>query len=410
MEEGNVVRLACLGLLLCSACGARAQRQDSECQDASAWRDSRGSPEVFQVDSETALLDWGGLWTDLRWEGCVERVVVVVKGGGRDEEEELEVGEEGLEARNMTVSVDPCAEARFAVKVFFLSSDVEEVTSFKSKIGFKTFKPPRAKATASEKATVVRGGGGGGGGGEAKIDLTTADVKVAFNDVVEDPACRRVIAAELRVRKIREEEEEKEEEEGGVWTVARTMTGFRRRLEETVTGLDDLCAGYEVALALLGAERGASAVVTLGSVAPPAPERMGQAWESGFRWGREELEVPRGLEVRNATEGSISVEWEENGAEEGGGGGDSACSSGYLVELKDENGNKVRILPSFSPLLISKRLIFNCGTQYGMIEKQNTIRGHRRFPTPYRKGRRRWRTGRRRRPLSKASIPAGSTP
>ncbi len=371
MEEGNVVRLACLGLLLCSACGARAQ-QDSECQDASAWRDSRGSPEVFQVDSETALLDWGGLWTDLRWEGCVERVAVVVKGGGRDEEEELEVGEEGLEARNMTVSVEPCVEARFAVKVF-LSSDVEEVTSFKSKIGFKTFKPPRAKATASEKATVVRGGGGGGGGGEAKIDLTTADVKVAFNDVVEDPACRRVIAAELRVRKIREEEEE--EEEGGVWTVARTMTGFRRRLEETVTGLDDLCAGYEVALALLGAERGASAVVTLGSVAPPAPERMGQAWESGFRWGREELEAPRGLEVRNATEGSISVEWEEK-EEEDGGGGDSACYSGFLVELKDENGNKVCILPSFF-LGFSKRLFFNYGIQYGMIEKQNTIRGHR---------------------------------
>ncbi len=217
----------------------------SSCSSLSDWKGARGSPEVRQVDSRTALLDWSELWSARKWAGCVRSVRLVVMQAGR-EEVEMEV-ESPETSRNMTVGVEPCQETRFLVKVV-LSGGGGEVSSFRSRHGFKTHLAPMAKPTEALRGAAVVRGARPPGDGDGPIDLTTAEVKVSFGQVVEDPGCRKVVAAELRFRKVQEENED------GVWTVAKTISKFRRRLEETLTGLDDLCSDYEVALELTGTE------------------------------------------------------------------------------------------------------------------------------------------------------------
>ncbi len=297
-----------------------------QCGALSDWEDSRGSsPKVRQVDSRTALLDWSQLWTTARWRGCVESAAVVItaKGGRRREEVEVDRPEE---RRNLTVAVTPCEETRFLVRVRL--STGEEVDSFRSAHGFKTHLPPRAKTAAADAAVVTRGGGGkeGGGGGGSVIDLTTAEVMVAFSDVVDDPACRRVVATELRFRRAGET----------TWTVAKTLASPFRRLEERLEGLADLCSDYEVALELVGTEGTGGTLARLASLEAPGAERMREAWESGFRW--EAGAAPGAIRVVGRSDRRLEVEWDPPPAP----ALLPSCATGYVAVLRDEKGRRDR--------------------------------------------------------------------
>ncbi len=294
----------------------------AECDPVKEWMESRSSPQVKQLDSTRVLLDWSQLWTERSWEGgCVESATIVVAAQQGDK---VQVPvQDPHSSRNATLTVTPCQVTRFSLKLAL--SGGEEVSSFRTERGFKTFLAPKAKEDLSEGA-VVRGGTSQ----SAKVsDLTTAAVRISFADVVEDPACRRVVATELRFKKKIDVDgvaDGSDEGAGGVWTVAKTMSAFRQ-LDEIVPGLDDLCSAYDIALELVGTPGTGGALVRLAGLEAPTKEEMAEAYETGFRW---RMQRPRELRVVNRSEDSVAVTWR---------GPEYACMSGFIVRLLDSGGD-----------------------------------------------------------------------
>lgn len=264
-----------------------------DCPTLEELSDQRIVPEITQVDSEHALVEWSGLWDEMDWTNCLSSAAILING---EEEQALE----DLNGRNQTVKVEPCEETTAEIKVT-LSETGEEALSFRSKKGFKTYKSPLTKEeTAIEFSHHVDDKG--------VIVLTKADVRVKFNELVYDPSCRRVFSSELRFRRDGDE----------IWTVVKTFEVFRT-LDETIEGFDDLCSGYEVVLQLMGAPGTEDMQVPLGTLEAVSPELMKEAYESGFRY---QPPKPSDLTLSSSTDTEAQFSWSK-----------PVCSSGYIATL-----------------------------------------------------------------------------
>ena len=96
-----------------------------------------------------------------------------------------------LAARSIEVAVNPCEETRFKV-LALTKAERTEVESSKTKNGFKTFQAPKAKERITQVSYEYHVDS------DNVVDLTKVDLKLNFEDVVEDPSCKRVNGAELR--------------------------------------------------------------------------------------------------------------------------------------------------------------------------------------------------------------------
>ena len=195
-------------------------------QDLKDQKDRNHAPVAEQVDSDTVRLHWDKVWPDVDFDQCFTKVWVTVGGT-----EKVTIA--NLTRRSMTLPVTPCEEVRFDLTAL-LGSTGEEITSSRSQRRFKTFMPPLAKET--QGSTFVE---------RLENDPTTLSVQAAFDDLAENRACRKVISSELRYRKLWTSHDDLDYD-GDVWSVVKTMEISRRGMDETVTGLDDLCASYEV--------------------------------------------------------------------------------------------------------------------------------------------------------------------
>ena len=207
------IKIAVIALLFLVEYGV-----SQNCPTASDLEDS-SVPKVSQIDSSTIQVDWSDLWTQVDWTGCFSEVEIVV-----NDIESLIV--EDIESQTANISATPCEETRVKIQAT-LSETGENVTSFGSDLDFKTFKSPQAKNLSQlELEHHVEQSG--------TIDLTSVDLKVSFQDLVEEPGtetkrkllklnnysfaisgCRKVVGAELRYRKTRDDLFENED----VWTV-----------------------------------------------------------------------------------------------------------------------------------------------------------------------------------------------
>ena len=73
-----------------------------------------------------------------------------------------------------------------------MKAEKTEVVSQKSKSGFKTFEAPKAKENLTNVTHEYHVDS------DNVVDLTRLDLRLSFEDVVEDPSCHKVNGAELR--------------------------------------------------------------------------------------------------------------------------------------------------------------------------------------------------------------------
>ena len=51
-----------------------------ECPSAEDLIDQRTVPNIRQVGSDEALVEWANLWDEMEWQECVDSAVVIVNG------------------------------------------------------------------------------------------------------------------------------------------------------------------------------------------------------------------------------------------------------------------------------------------------------------------------------------------
>jgi len=287
----------------------------SVCPTKDEMEAAGGFPRAKQVASEAAFVEWSDLWPQVDWAECFERTTLVVRQEGR---EMREVTLDDVEARNMTVTLEPCLETRFAVKTTLAGNGDDdegvEVTSLESERGFQTFMPPRVRDlddVGGLYGKLSRGVQTWPGG---PVDLSKASVQISFRMVADDPVCRRVTGAELRFRR-------KSNDTEIVWTVAASTAMAFRQLDETVEGLDDLCAAYEFELELAGTAGAGGALVPLEDVQAPSKQELADAYDSGYR-----PDLGQGPLVRigQQMEDVVTVEWEAQ-----------SCVNAYRIVVSD---------------------------------------------------------------------------
>ena len=106
----------------------------AECPSAEDLNDQQTEPDVAQVDPDSALLSWGDLWPDVDWAECFVSAKIVSNSSGV-----FIADVEDLSAKELVVPVEePCEEIRY--KIIAETPDGEEVESFSSRRGFKTFR------------------------------------------------------------------------------------------------------------------------------------------------------------------------------------------------------------------------------------------------------------------------------
>ena len=268
------------------------------------------APEVSQINSSAAMVEWTALWPRMNWTECISKAMVLVE---TDAAEDRVIELEDLSVKNLSVIIEPCVETSFRVKIFVLGGEVEEeVVSFGSNRDFMVFKDPRAVDYPEiEFGYHVDEGTG-------VMNLTVVDVEVDFQNVVDDPACRRVTGIELRYKEKGREDDEDDE----VWTVVKHLKVFRT-LRETITGMDNLCVSYEVVLHLVGTTGTNATSVVLGSTQGSDMTLLRKAYDTGFAYT---LTTPENLTLSTRSSTSFSVSWSP-----------VKCTTGYLVNLAKEN-------------------------------------------------------------------------
>lgn len=167
----------------------REAKATTECPTVSVLDDAKSDLRVEQVESNKVLVDWSKLWSFVEWSECFSKVSIVV-----NENDEKLINVENVSAKSHVVEVTPCEEVRFEVEVTLRGQDQElRVKSLRSEAAFKTYLPPKPKENVSVELGRHQDPNG-------VIDVTKADLKVKFEDLVDDPGCHKVTGAELRYR------------------------------------------------------------------------------------------------------------------------------------------------------------------------------------------------------------------
>ena len=248
-----------------------------DCPTKDQLEDNNGEPLITQLSPTQIQLDWTDLWTDFEWYACFIYIKVVKETDGGDAteddtENQFEVRD--VNQKTLEITVTPCEEVRFAVRAELLENE-GQAQSYFSKRRFKSFAEPLGKTIDATLFKYHKDPDSG------VLDLTRVDIDVDFDDVVEDPSCRRVVGTELRLRKEGEE----------VWTVVENTKTFRN-LKMTVDGLDEICSSYEIGLQLLGTEGTDGSLVTLARIDPVTRALFQTALDTGFQY---RLPEPQGF-------------------------------------------------------------------------------------------------------------------
>jgi hypothetical protein len=130
----------------------------------------------------------------------------------------------------------------------------------------RTFRPPKAKEDAADNVEVTY----------LKNDPTSVEIKVNFVDLVDDPACHKVVDVVLVLR-----EKNDVSTEPDLFVKA---VGIFRQLEEVISKqLVDFCVEYEVLARLVGTEGTHSTEISLATIGPISDADLESAFLSGFR-------------------------------------------------------------------------------------------------------------------------------
>ena len=240
---GFILLILCLGY-------ARACPTLRDLEDQNSVPDA-----VKQIRSDRVLIDWSELWSNFDFE-CFSKVSVLLG------EDEVAVVED-VEKKNASVEVTPCQEARFRIKVI-LSESGESFHSHRTEADFMTYEAPKAKAHPHVEVDY------------AERDFTRLRVKSKFTDLVENPACRKVTATELRFRQMGHDD--------NLWTVVKSAGGVFRSLDEVVQGLNNVCAEYEVVLQLIGTPGTEASPSFLARLPPVNKVTLKSSYDAGFKY------------------------------------------------------------------------------------------------------------------------------
>lgn len=245
--------------------GVVGSQQLPECPTSEELLSRNNYPKTRQINSETSEIDWTHLWPDMDWSTCVTSVEILVDNS-------VVESISNFDQKLVQVPVEPCRDFEVVIQIGLMSGPAPEygespkVESFPSKDS-KTFRPPKGKDTAVDKAIVAY----------LKYDPTSVKISLNFTDIVEDPACHKIVDVFLVVR-------EKDVLLSAENDLLVKNVGVFRQLEEVLTNqLVDLCAEYEILARLIGTEGTGSTDVLLSTLGPLNDVELEAAYSAGFR-------------------------------------------------------------------------------------------------------------------------------
>ena len=251
----------CVFLLL----GAVSSQQSPECPTPEQLLSKNNYPKTRQINSETLEVEWTHLWPDMDWSTCVTSVEILV-------DNKVVETVSDFDQKIVQVTVEPCRDIEVVIVIGPLSGQIPEyedppkVKSFPSK-DTKTFRPPKGMESAANNANIAY----------LKNDPTSVEVKLNFVDLVEDPACHKVVDVVLVVR----EKEELLSAETDLFV--KPVGIFRHHVEVITNKLIDFCAEYEILARLIGTEGTGSTDVLLSTLGPIKDADLEVAHSAGFR-------------------------------------------------------------------------------------------------------------------------------